>query len=142
MRPSLFPVLCLLCSLLISCTDYDLNQADSPANKKGFTKHIGFEPSEDITGVYYYADELGADVQYQLHFSCDKLTFEKICEKLGLQIEKADYSALDPRTDLPWWDKESTKDHVIRVFVKEGSHHRELWYSEAKKTAYYHEYSL
>jgi len=138
-----FSTLLSISLLLAACTDYDVGTADTPANREGFTKHIGFEPSDDVTEVYYYADELGADVQYQLSFKCPKEVAEKIIRDLSLQPKPDDYSGLDPRDDLNWWKPDSTEGHPMWIKrAKDGQHHWELWYSEENGSAYYHEYSI
>ena len=32
---------------------YDLDTADTPANRKGFENHFGFAPDDKLTNVYY-----------------------------------------------------------------------------------------
>lgn len=129
--------------LLAACTDYDVGTADTPANRKGFAKHIGFEPGSDVTNVYYYADELGADVRYQLSFQCPKQVAEKIIETLSLQPNPPKYNGLDPREDLEWWTPDSTEE--LPMWIKESEDDQYcwvFWYSKEDGRCYYHEYSI
>lgn len=137
-----FRILLPFSLLLAACTDYDVDIADTPANRKGFTKHLGFEPGKDVTAVYYYVDELGADVRYQLSFECAKGVAMKIITDLSLQPKPDDYSGLDPRNDLKWWKPDSTEGRPMWIKkAKDGQYYWELWYSEEDGRAYYHEYS-
>ena len=129
--------------LLAACTDYDVHTADTPANRKGFAKHLGFEPGSAVSEVYYYADELGADVRYQLSFKCPKEVAEKIIGGLSLQPRPDDYSGLDPRDDLKWWKPNSIEG--LSMWIKRtqgGQYHREFWYCDEDGLAFYHEYSI
>lgn len=80
--------LCLLgiSSLLTlnSCTRYDIDIADSPNNQSGFKYHLGQAPTAEISGIYYYANELGADVSYQLRFEATEATVQPLIQSLGL----------------------------------------------------------
>lgn len=130
------------CLLVAGCTDYDVNTADTPANREGFARHLGFAPGSDVTAVYYYADGLGADVRYQLSFQCPRVVADKIIKTLSLDPKPADYSGLDPRDDLKWWTPHSTE--ALPMWIKrstDGQHHWEFWYSEKDGRSYYHEYS-
>jgi hypothetical protein len=99
----------LVVALLSSCTHYNVATADTLANRKGFESHFGFAPNNTVTNVYYYADELGADVRYQLAFQCPKATVDRIIAKLSLKSVPPDQaqSLLDPHDDLPWWKPDS-----------------------------------
>ena len=135
---------CVIVALLSSCTHYDVETADTPANRKGFESHFGFAPNNSITDVYYYTDELGADVRFQLSFQCPKATADKIIAKLSLKSvppDKAE-SLLDPRDDLPWWKPDSIDNRDLWIKEKENEYYWQLWYSEKDGKAFYLEYSL
>ena len=137
-----FGLLLSLVLLLPGCTDYDVDTADTPANRKGFAERLGFDPGGDVTGVYFYADELGADVRFQLSFHCPKEIAEKIIGDLSLQPKPDDYLGLDPRADLKWWQPDSTE--ALPMWIKksqDGQRHWEFWYSEEDGRSFYHEYS-
>ncbi len=65
----IFTIACAF--MFTGCTSYDHDKPDTENNKAGFERHFGFEPTEDITNIYYYADELGIDQTYQLSFTCN-----------------------------------------------------------------------
>ena len=134
----------LLAALLSSCTNYDVETSDTPANRKGFESHFGFAPDNNVTNVYYYADELGADVKYQLSFQCPKATVDKIIAELSLKSVPPDQaqSLLDPRDDLPWWKPDSIDNRDLWIKEKKNEYYWQLWYSEKDGKAYYLEYSL
>ena len=141
MNDSISRILLWVSLFVFGCTAYDVHTTDTEANRKGFERHIKIKPTEEVSQVYYYADELGADVRYQLSFKCDKAWIEKILTKLSLKNAPADYSGLAPRVDLKWWNPESTKGKQLWINSENG-YYRELWYSEEDSIAYYHEYSI
>ena len=130
--------------LLGACTHYDVETADTPANRGGFEQHFGFVPDTSVTNVYYYADELGIDASYQLSFKCSRETVNRIIDKLSLESvppERAD-SLLDPRDDLPWWNPDSIDNRELWLKEEENAYYWQLWYSDRDQTAFYLEYSV
>ena len=77
--------------LVSSCTKYDHDSPDTQANRDGFRRHIGFAPSDAVSKLYYYADELGADVSYQLGFETDRKTIDAVVVSLGLAQKQSDF---------------------------------------------------
>ncbi len=124
------------------CTDYDVDTPDTAANRKGFERHFKLEPDEDVAQVYYYADELGADVRYQLSFRCGRETIDEIISRLSLAEAPEDHGGLAPRDDLTWWKPDSTSGRSHWVKERRNEHFWELWYSAEDGKAYYHEYSM
>ena len=55
-------------------TDYDFDEPDTAANQEGFERHFGFAVPASVSDLYYFADELGADVKYQIGFKTDQET--------------------------------------------------------------------
>ena len=138
----LFPVCVGL--FLGACTHYDVDTADTQANRGGFEQHFGFVPDASVTEVYYYADELGVDASYQLSFKCSRKTVKRIIEKLSLESVppgRAD-SLLDPRDDLPWWNPDSIDNRELWLKEEENAYYWQLWYSDRDQMAFYLEYSV
>jgi hypothetical protein len=136
------PVVVIIAILLIyGCTAYDIGTPDSEANRKGFEQHLKLKPTEAVSQVYFYADELGADVRYQLSFKCNKEIINQIVTNLSLKQEPANNSGLDPRDDLRWWKPDSTSGRTFWKREEENDYFWELWYSEKDNIAFYHEYS-
>jgi len=127
---------------MFGCSAYDSGTPDSPANRKGFERRLGFRPGEEISQVYFYADELGADMRYQLSFRCDKQMVENIISRLSLVPTPENSNGLDPRDDLPWWRPDSIKGRTHWMKEKENAYYWELWYSEDDQVAFYQEYSI
>ncbi|MBT7851801.1 MAG: hypothetical protein HN675_00645 [Opitutae bacterium] len=130
--------------LFAACTHYDVETADTPANRGGFERHFGFVPDASVTKVYYYADELGIDASYQLSFKCSRETIKRIIEKLSLESvppERAD-SLLAPRDDLPWWNPDSIDNRELWLKEEENAYYWQLWYSDRDQMAFYLEYSV
>lgn len=143
MKLLLVAILVLSAFLVAACTDYDVETADTRANKRGFAKHLGFEPSDEVSGIYYYADEVGGDVRYQITFECSKELAEKIIRFQTLQPKPDNYSGLSPRDDLKWWKPDSIEGRPMWIKKDEtGRYYREFWYSKEDGRAYYHEYSI
>jgi hypothetical protein len=143
MKP--FPAFSFLIFLsLASCTEYNLEIADSPANRKGFEQSFGFAADANVTQVYYYADEFGADVRYQLSFKCPRFVVDKIISELSLKPVPQDTadSLLDPRDDLPWWKPDSIDGRDLWIKEEKNQYYRQLWYSEKDGMAFYLEYSV
>ena len=131
--------------VLVGCgSHYDLETADTPANRKGFESHFSFAPDKNVTNVYYYADEFGADVRYQLSFHSNKTTVDSIISKLSLKSVPKDYAdqLLDPRDDLLWWKPDSTNNRNLWIKENENEYYWQLWYSEKDGKAFYLEYSV
>jgi hypothetical protein len=128
---------------IASCfTDYDVNTADTKANINGLKRHCKVQISNDISKVYYYADEFGADVIYQLSFKCDQPTIDKIIHSLSLKVAPSEFNGLDPRDDLGWWNSKSLNNRSHWVHIVQNAYYKELWYSKKDNIAFYIEYSL
>ena len=137
--------LLVLLAALVACTRYDHDVPDTEANRAGFERHFGFEPPDDVTDVYYYADEMGADVLYQLGFVAGPETVARIVA--ALELAPADATARRDfniaRDDLAWWD---AADIAQAAFYQKANDKQDywqaLWYSETTGRVYYLEYSL
>ncbi len=127
---------------MVGCTSYDVDTPDTPANRKGFEQHLKIKPTETVSQIYYYADEMGADVSYQLSFKCDKKTIDQIVTKLSLIQATADHTRVNPRDDLKWWKPDSTKGRNLWVKEKKNEYYWRLWYSEQDNIALYYECSV
>ena len=137
---------CLLIFLaaLVACTAYDHDTPDTGANLAGFERHFGFAPPDNVTDVYYYADEMGADVLYQLGFAAGPETVDRIVA--ALELEQADATARRDfniaRDDFPWWDEADIQQAAFYQKANDKQDYRwALWYSEATGRVYYLEYS-
>lgn len=130
--------------LLIACTEYDHETPDTAANLAGFEHHFGFEAPTDVQNLYYFADELGADVKYQLGFEASPETVARVVSELNLvpseKIESTQY--LD--CEFPWWRKDDIqKATYCWKKTNEGQDYWYLlWYDEDTRRVYYFEYSL
>ena len=115
---------------------------DTVANRKRFERHLGFPPDDSITQVYYYADEIGVDVRYQMSFKCNRERVDDIIRQLGLSPAPDPYGGLRPITGFTWWTEGATKDCELWVAESSKDYFRELWYSEERGVVLYQEYSL
>ncbi|MBN2006772.1 MAG: hypothetical protein JXA21_25685 [Anaerolineae bacterium] len=134
----------ILLVFLVACTAYDHDTPDTEANLAGFERHFGFEPPDDVTDVYYYADEMGADVLYQLGFAAGPETVDRIVA--ALELVQADATARRDfkiaRDDLPWWDEADIEQATFYQKANDKQDYRwALWYSKATGRVYYLEYS-
>jgi hypothetical protein len=128
---------------LLGCTRYDVGTPDTEANRNGFARHIGFAPGTNASRVFYYADELGSDVRYQLAFVCDQSTATGIVTLLKLSPITEKYEGLRPRDDLLWWKADSIAG-LPCWSMKETNHEyfRVFWYDVTNRTGFYMEYSM
>ena len=133
----------LLLIVLIACTAYDHDVPDTEANLAGFARHFGFTVPADVTDVYYFADELGADVLYQLGFEASPETVARIVAALDLAPSISETTGLELAYDFPWWDETDIEQATgYRKSTEERDYVRALWYSERTGRVYYLEYSL
>ena len=133
-----------LAVLLIACTAYDHDVPDTQANREGFARHFDVAPPSDVTNLYYFADELGADANYQLGFEATPETVDRIVEALDLNPSpEAQEQGLGLAYDMPWWDEtEIAQATHYRKSTAEEDYFWALWYHEATGRVYYLEYSL
>lgn len=137
-----FPIAVLLAIALCGCTDYNHDKADTPANKKGFARHLGQQPASDVKGIYFYADEMGADCSYQFRFECSQTTHDALVQSLGLTNATRVEGHLRGR-DFPWWDDKVVDALPVHWKVNnQDDYYWFLWYDSAKSEAFFLEYSL
>jgi hypothetical protein len=126
---------------LLSCTKYDAYRPDTRANRRMFARHVGFAVPSGVTDLYCYADELGADVSYQLGFTTDSATVQRIVSAQALTQRDPEFGIGIGR-ELPWW-----KPDDLRALVPywkqnpDGDYFWFLWYNPATKRAWFLEYS-
>ena len=137
----LLPALIVL--LIGGCTDYDHTTPDTAANRAGFQRHLGQAPTEDVKGVYYYADEMGADVVYQLRFEADPATVQTLSSSLGLSDREEAMSQSVARDDLTWWSADQI-DSLTPMWKTNASedHYWMLWYDQDQREAFFLEFTL
>lgn len=141
--------LCLLAWLiwlttLAACTDYDHDIPDTAANLAGFERHFDFVVPSDVTDVFYFADEMGADVLYQLGFEAAPGTVERIVKALDLAPAAGGQEmGVGLAYDFPWWDEKDFQQAALYQKANDNQDYwRELWYSETPGRVYYLEFSL
>jgi len=134
-----------LFALLIAngCTHYDYDIPDSPANIKGFERHFGFQPPTDIEDLYYFADEMGVDVLYQISFKSKPETVSRIVDNLGLSSADCEYDVDNLVYDFPWWNVIEIQHSECFSKLNNSQHYYKiLWYNQSTQRVYYLEYSL
>lgn len=125
------------------CTRYDAETPDTDINRTAFHHYIGFAPPDSVTDLYFYADELGADVNYQFGFSADQATIDTIIEDLALTTEELPYSGINFARDFDWWISDEIDELPLYSRTNEkGDYHFRFWYDAETGRAYYLEYSL
>lgn len=130
---------------LLACgTVYDYDVPDTAANRDGFERHFGFAAPADVADLYYFADELGADVKYQLGFKVGPETVAAVVTALDLApLDASEARGLSIAHDFPWWDKADIQRATFYQKTNAGEDYWwEFWYSEATGYVYYLEYSL
>jgi hypothetical protein len=137
--------LILVCLIIVlgACTDYDHDTPDTSANRAGFERHFDFTPPPDVTELYYFADELGADVLYQLGFSASPETVNRIVTTLDLETTAPDVDATSLPYDFPWWDAAAIDEATLYWKCNaDADYYWMLWYHAETGRVYYLEYSL
>ena len=133
-------VLCLL--TLCGCTRYNQDKADTPANQKGFARRLGQPPTADVKGIYFYADEMGADCSYQFRFECSQKTHDSLVQSLSLTNTTKLEGHL-PGSAFPWWNARDIDTLPVHWKINaKGDYYWFLWYDVAKSEAFFLEYSL
>jgi hypothetical protein len=131
----------LVVLLLVSCTRYDAYRADTRANRRMFARHVGFAVPPTVTGLYCYADEIGADVTYQYGFTTDSATIERIVSALALKQSPPGFDVGFGR-ELPWWKRDDFK--ALVPYWKQSPENNYFWflcYDRATRRAWLLEYS-
>ena len=92
--------------------------------------------------MYYYADELGADVKYQLGFKTDEATVVQIIDRLDLQQAEPEMW-VGLATEFSWWD-ELALDGLTpyRKTNQDEDYYWFLWYNPETQRVYYLEFSV
>jgi hypothetical protein len=132
--------LACLCGLF---TDYDFDRPDTPANQEGFKRHVGFPAPDSVSDLYYFADELGADVTYQLGFNADQETMLAIVSALDLVQEEPAFDCAAFARAFDWWEEDAVAG--LTPYWKsnpDGDYYRCLWFDPESRRAYYIEFSL
>ena len=140
--PKIQFIFLLFALALFACTRYDVSTPDTSANRAGFEQRLGVKPTADVKGVYFYADELGGDVKFQLRFECSQKTIDAIASHLGLTAAAPPENRLRGRDDLGWWKEQSLKALACYWKADGQKYFRFLWYDAAKGEAFYLEYSM
>lgn len=137
-------ILIVAVTAICCCAQYDPLTPDTPANKKGFERHLGFVPPPTVSEIYYYDDEIGIDVLYLLGFRADQQTIDKIIMIQGLEQHDGpvDVSVLEG-DGFPWWNQDDV-DTLIPYWrqSKDEDYFLFLWYNPETKCAYFLEYSI
>ena len=131
-----------LLSGLVACTSYDYDKPDTSDNQKGFERHFGFPVPASVSDVYYFADELGADVKYQLGFKTDQATVDAIVAALELKQAEPEFG-VGIAQEFPWWDKD-TVENLTPYWKSNSEEHYYwfLWYDSESQRVYYIEFSV
>ena len=138
--------LCLISLLLLQTgcfSDYDHDVPDTEANLEGFRRHFRFEPDQGVDGVFYYADELGADPLYQIGFNGDREVVSRIIDSLGLQPgDRTGISQVQGR-EFHWFRNSELSGMEIYSSVSSGGDlFRYLWYDPTSMRVRYLEYGM
>ncbi len=141
-RLIVFLTIAALALALNGCTDYDFDEPDTPSNRKGFERHFGFAVPASVSDLYYFADELGADVKYQMGFKTDQETIDRIASALSL-VQKEPESHVRLAREFDWWDQDVTE--TLTPYWKsnqDDDYYWYLWFNPIQQRAYYIEFSL
>ena len=124
-------------------TDYDFDQPNTPANQAGFERHFGFPMPASVSDLYYFADEIGADVKYQLGFTADQETVERIVAALDLTQQEPKFDCTGLIREFDWWSKDAVES-VTPYWEgnRDNDYYRFLWFDADRQRAYYLEFSL
>lgn len=121
----------LLLLFLFACSPCDIDQPDTAANRKGFEAHLGFQPTGEVTEVYFYADEWGGDAKYLLAFKAPQNVVDSIVKQQELKRESnQDYDSDSEK--FPWWSSEFRRQAEFYQFEDERREIlRQLWHDPA-----------
>jgi len=133
----------LFVAAICGCTDYDPYTPDTAANRAGFKRHLGQDPTPDVKGIYYYADEVGADAKYQLRFEADPETVHALADSLGLSGHEGAPNQSIARDDLDWWPSDQIEklDPKWKTNASEDRYWM-LWYDDTTREAFFLEFTV
>jgi hypothetical protein len=116
--------------------EFDPIHPDTRFNKKRFTEFFGFSPTQDVTNLYCYSDELGIDASYYFSFKCNETTLQKITEDLKLTNDLTSVGLGGFDLNYDWWDND--KIEAIRPLTRQdGSLYWYLWYDKENGQVYF-----
>jgi hypothetical protein len=125
-----------------ACTEYDHDQPDTPANREGFERHFGFSVPASVTDLYYFADELGADVKYQLGFKADQETVDRIVAELDLVQTEPEFQ-VGVAQELEWWHEDRIEGLMpYWKSNRDADYFWFLWFDPVSQRVYYIEFSV
>ncbi len=122
---------------------FDSEKPDTKFNKKRFKESFGFAPTQDISKIYCFDDQIGIDSKFLFSFKCDTSTRDRIIKHLNLvQAKEPNNYSRGLWESFPWWD--SLKIVTLKPFWNKSDHeiYRYLWYDKDRKMAYYIDFDL
>lgn len=123
--------------LVSTCTDYDPDTPDTPANRKVFESKIGFEPPSTVSDIYAFADEWAGDAAYQLSFKTDRATIDRIVATRELKPWDQPYDTPTPLYEFPWFKASDIENLTPWYFEREADYGEYLWYDPERGQAWY-----
>lgn len=122
---------------------FDVNQPDTRINRMNFETFFGMEVPSDVTNLYFAADLIGIDQDYQFAFNCEPSTISAIVTNLDLE------KSSQPNNwgegiweEYDWWDSQKIKMLAPYQKTVDSIFFEYLWYDEAKKRAWYFTFDL
>ena len=122
---------------------FNSDKSDTKYNKKRFAEFFGFAPTEDVSDIFCYDDQLGIDSKFQFSFKCNSRTKDRIVGNLKMSAENRpnNYSS-GLWTIFPWWDSSKIVTLVPYSFKVENSYYRYFWFDDSTNTAFYIDFDM
>jgi hypothetical protein len=122
---------------------FDSYKPDTKYNKKRFTDFFGFVPTDDVSDLYCFNDQIGIDSKFQFSFRCDTATKVRIIKYLELSPERTkNNSSSGLWTSFKWWDRGKIETLVPYSYKIENKYYRYLWFDDSTGTAYYLDFDM
>jgi hypothetical protein len=122
---------------------FDSYKPDTKYNRKRFTDFFGFVPTNDVSDLYCYNDQIGIDSKFQFSFKCDTATKARIIKYLELSPERMpNNSSSGLWTSFKWWNTGKIKTLVPYSYKTENQYYRYLWFDDSTGTAFYLDFDM
>jgi|GEM_PF-1095724 len=135
--------------LALVSTNYDAEHPDTAANRSAFRTFMGFPLGQEVTEVYFLADEWFLDSAYWFAFRAPPEVIEKIIRKYDLKkaSNQKDSGLNGLAGNYHWWDEsEREKGILYRSSRKDEDGYEScvnmLWYDAKTGKAQFTTFSL
>ncbi len=140
----------LFCLFILACSSsntghppFDSDQADTENNHFHYEQLLGVKITADVSNLYAFGDEFGADASYYLAFECNQKTAQSIIDSNEFTAETELGIPLTSGFEIEWWNTAEI-DTLARMGWKNETedYFKYFWYNESNNHAYFLDFDL